>query len=180
MNILFETERLIVRHYTKDDSDDFFLLNGDEEIMRYIRPAKSREECDEFLLQIINRYDEKPLEGRWAAADKHTHEFIGSLAFIPIPDPDKSDSDLMQLGYSLLKQNWGQGYATELTLAGIDYVFTKTSLTEIFAVTEKANTASQKVLVKSGFTYEIAYTEGEKELFRYRLLKNDYRHKQRD
>ena len=53
VQILFETERLIVRHYTKDDSDNFFSLNGDEEIMRYIRPAKTREETDLFLSEII-------------------------------------------------------------------------------------------------------------------------------
>jgi [ribosomal protein S5]-alanine N-acetyltransferase len=169
MYILFETERLIVRHYTKDDSDNFFLLNGDVEIVRYIRPAKSRGDCDEFLAQIINRYEEKPLEGRWAAVDKYSNEFIGSFAFIPI-----EGTGMMQLGYALLKENWGKGYATELTLAGLDYVFTKTSLTEIFAVTETANVTSQKVLLKAGFIDEATYKEGEKELFRYRFLKSDF------
>ncbi len=44
MRIIFETERLIVLPYTKDNADNFFALNGDEEIMRYMRPAKSGEE----------------------------------------------------------------------------------------------------------------------------------------
>jgi [ribosomal protein S5]-alanine N-acetyltransferase len=169
MPILFETERLRVRHYTKDDSHEFFLLNGDEEIMRYIRPVKTKEECDEYLAEIIRMYEQSPLAGRWAAVDKQTNEFIGSFAFIPIGITDE-----MQLGYSLLRQNWGKGYATELTLAGLDYVFTKTSLTEVFGVTEAANVASQKVLLKAGFTYESTYPEGEKELFRYRFLKSDF------
>src|SRR5688500_12489676 len=99
--ILFETERLTVRHYTKDDSHNFFLLNGDEEIMRYIRPAKSKEQCDEYLAEIIEKYQQHPGEGRWATVDKLTNEFIGSFAFIPIENTDK-----MQLGYSLLKQYW--------------------------------------------------------------------------
>ncbi len=164
-HILFETERLTVRHYTKDDSHNFFLLNGDEEIMRYIRPAKSKEQCDEYLAEIIEKYEQHPGEGRWATVDKLTNEFIGSFAFIPIENTDK-----MQLGYSLLKQYWGKGYATELTLAGLQYVFTKTPLTEIFGVTETPNIVSQKVLLKAGFTLEDTFKEGEKELLRYRLL----------
>ncbi|MEI9909734.1 MAG: GNAT family N-acetyltransferase [Bacteroidota bacterium] len=34
--VIFETERLIVRPYTMDDVDHFLQLNGDEEVMRYI------------------------------------------------------------------------------------------------------------------------------------------------
>ena len=168
--ILFQTERLTVRHYTKDDSHHFFLLNGDEEIMRYIRPVKSRKQCDEYLAEIIEQYQQHPGEGRWAVADKQTNEFIGSFAFIPIENTDK-----MQLGYSLLKQNWGKGYATELTLAGLEYVFTKTPLTEIFGVTETPNVVSQKVLLKAGFTLQDTFNEGDKQLLRFVYFKKDFR-----
>ena len=54
--IVFETERLIVRHYTADDKNNFFLINGDEEIMRYIRKPKTIEECDQFLNEILAGY----------------------------------------------------------------------------------------------------------------------------
>jgi ribosomal-protein-alanine N-acetyltransferase len=169
-HILFETERLIVRHYTKDDSNDFFLLNGDEEIMRYIRPAKTREEADQFLSEILQKLEEDPASGRWAVEEKHTGVFVGSFAFIPIERTENK----MQLGYALLKQNWGKGYATELTMGGLRYVFTKTSLTEIFAVTEILNTASQKVLLKAGFTFHSTYKEEAKELFQYIFLKQNF------
>lgn len=169
-HILFETERLMVRHYTKDDGDNFFLLNGDEEIMRYIRPAKTREEADQFLAEILQKIEENPSVGRWAVEEKYTGVFVGSFAFIPI----EGKADKMQLGYALLKQNWGKGYATELTVAGLQYVFTKTTLAEIFAITEVLNTASQKVLLKAGFTFHSTYQEGAKELFQYVFLKKDF------
>lgn len=169
-HILFETERLIVRHYTKDDSDNFFLLNGDEEIMRYIRPAKTREEADQFLAEILQKLEDDPDSGRWAVEEKQTGVFVGSFAFIPVERTENK----MQLGYALLKLNWGKGYATELTMGGLQYVFTKTSLTEIFAVTEMSNTASQKVLLKAGFTFHSTYKEVAKELFQYIFLKKDF------
>ena len=168
--IIFETERLLVRHYTINDGENFFLLNGDQEIMRYIRPAKTREEAGLFLTEIIKKYDEDPAAGRWAAVDKQTGVFVGSFAFIPIEGREE-----MQLGYALLKQSWGKGYATELTIAGLQYVFTKTDLAEVFAVTEVLNTASQKVLLKTGFTLYRTYEEETKDLFQYVFLKKDLR-----
>ena len=53
--IIFETERLIVRQYVFEaDAENFFLLNSDEEVMKYIRATKSREECDAFLEKNID------------------------------------------------------------------------------------------------------------------------------
>lgn len=168
-SLIFETQRLIVRRYAAGDQDNFFLLNGDPEIMRYIRPAKTREESDRFLQEVIAYSEQNLLYGRWAAIQKEDDHFVGSFACIPI-----ENSVEMQLGYSLLQPEWGKGFATELTLAGLRYVFTQTELREIFGITEAANTASQKVLLKAGFSYFKTYLEGEKELFKYQFLKKDF------
>ncbi len=172
--ILFETQRLLVRHYSKADGDNFFLLNSNPEVMRYIRPVKSREETDLFFEEIIEYSKNNPAYGRMAAIEKRSGAFVGSFAIIPIEGTDKSNSDRMQLGYALLRQSWGKGYATELTMAGLQYIFTKTALTEIFAVTEVPNLTSQKVLLKAGFTLHNTYTEGTKELLQYIFLKQDF------
>lgn len=164
MSLIFETERLIVRPYTKEDADNFFAMNGDEEIVRYIRPAKSREECDAFLLETIAAVEANPQMGRWAVNEKSTGRFVGSFAVIFI-----EGTEMIQLGYALLKNEWGKGYATELTKAGINYVFTVMNLPLIYAVTEIEHTASQQVLLKAGFKPETLFTEGEKELQRFIL-----------
>ena len=167
--VIFETERLIVSQYVFDiDAENFFLLNGDEEVVRYIRPAKTRDECTAFLKEIIADYLVRPLMGRWAVNDKITGEFIGSFAFIPIEGTEDS-----QLGYALLKEYWGKGFATELMKEGIKYVFNKTSLNEIYGITESANIASQKVLLKVGFILYKTYKEEEKELCKFILLRKD-------
>ena len=161
--IIFETERLVIRPYLQEDSEYFFMMNGDEEIVRYIRPPKSREESDLFLKDVIKYSQENPLYGRWAVFEKESGEFAGTFAVIPI-----ENADTMQLGYSLLKRNWGKGFATELTLAGLQYVFTRTPLTEIYAITEAGNMASQKVLLKVGFKFQRSFEENGKELFQYK------------
>jgi RimJ/RimL family protein N-acetyltransferase len=164
--VIFETERLIVRPYTLDDGYHFFSVNGDVEIVRYIRAPKTRVECDMFLKEVIWYSEQNPLYGRWAVWEKESGDFTGTFAVIPI-----ENSVHMQLGYSLLKKNWGKGYATELTVAGLEYVINKTPLRCIYAITEAANHASRKVLVKAGFEFHNSFVEGEKELLQYFFLR---------
>ncbi len=166
---VFETERLVVRHYTGADADNFFLLNSDPEVMRYIRPVKSREDTDLFFTEVIQYSKDNPAYGRMAVDEKQSGIFVGSFAIIPL-----EGTIYMQLGYSLLPSFWGKGFATELTKAGLHYVFTGTHLEEIFGVTESGNIDSQKVLLKSGFSRHSSDWEGTKELYRFLLLKKDF------
>ena len=161
--IIFETERLIVRPYIFDvDTENFFLLNGNEKVMRYIRPVKSREECDVYLKQIIEDAEKNPDRGRWAAIEKKTNIFVGSFAIIPIEGTDD-----IQLGFSLLPEYWGKGCASELTRSGLDYYFSTTNASHIYAIVEDPNIASQKVLLKNGFVPDGTKQEGEKQLLRF-------------
>lgn len=159
-HVIFKTDRLLVRQYVfETDADNFFLLNSDEEVMRYIRATKSREECDVFLKQIIESYKINPLIGRWAAEEKAKGNFVGSFAIIPIEGTED-----IQLGYAFLKDNWGKGFASELTKAGLDYYFKNTKADHIYAIVEQANIASHNVLFKNGFVDHGVKREGDKEL----------------
>jgi len=167
--IIFETARLLVRQYTEEDKDNIFLMGGNEEVMRYIRPVSTKEESDKFLLDIIAFYATNPTRGRWAVDDKATGEFIGSVGMIPIPDePEK-----IQLGYSLRIEHWGKGYATELATAGVQYFLDHEQLPELYGITEFPNTASQKVLLKAGFRPFGTKMEGEKELLVFIVRRSD-------
>lgn len=160
--IVFETERLIIRHFKELDADDFFLLQGNPDVMRFIRPVKNRAESDAFLLEAIAGYTE-PWMGRWAIEEKQTGRFIGSFVVNPIP----GDHDKTQLGYAFIPDCWGKGYATEATKGGVAYFINSTPLQEIYGVVESENLASQKVLLKAGFQFHSKKMENEKELTIY-------------
>jgi ribosomal-protein-alanine N-acetyltransferase len=135
--IIFETERLIVRPYTMDDFDNFFRLNGDEDVMRFIRPAQTKKQSKEFLQKIIAAYNERPGMGRWGMFLKKKNEFVGSFAIIPVENTNQ-----LQLGYALVKESWGKGYATESVKGGLQYAFGHLKLTEIAGITYPENVAS--------------------------------------
>ena len=160
--IVFETERLFMRPYTMGDLHDFFRLNGDEDVMRYIRPAQNLEETKKFLQKIIDAYKEIRGIGRWAVFSKTDQQFAGSFAIIPI-----ENSTQLQLGYALLKENWGQGYASESVKGGLQYAFDQLGLTEIAGITYPENVPSQKVLLKNGFVFDNTFFEEDKELHIY-------------
>jgi ribosomal-protein-alanine N-acetyltransferase len=168
MNALFETERLLVRPFTLDDADDFFRLYGDPEVMRFIRPAKTREECDVYLREAVAWMQEHPLMGRWLAWDKHLKEMVGSLGVLPVEKSDK-----VQFGYAFLKEHWGKGYATEAAHGGVRFFFNASKHNILYAYTEPANTGSQSVLLKAGFVrYGMAVLE-EKEVDEF-ILKREW------
>lgn len=162
--IIFETDRLIIRRYTLADDENFFRLNGDAEIMRYIREPRDRTDCLVFLKRNIIYYEQHPLLGRWAMEERSTGIFIGSFAIIPVESTDHTRQNEIQLGYALLKEHWGKGYATESTLAGMQYAFEVMKLPKIVAITETANFASQKVLLRCGFRQQPNIQEGNKTL----------------
>jgi ribosomal-protein-alanine N-acetyltransferase len=161
-NIVFETERLLIRPYTTDDLQFFYSLNGDAEVMRYIRPAQNLDQTKLFLKKIIDDYAERPGLGRWAMFSKAGMDYAGSFAIIPI-----DNSKQLQLGYALLKQYWGKGFASESVKGGLKVAFEQLKLKEIAGITYPENIPSQKVLLKNGFEFDRTFTEEEKELHLY-------------
>ncbi|HMK26062.1 MAG TPA: GNAT family N-acetyltransferase [Chitinophagaceae bacterium] len=172
---IFETERLIVRKFTDTDADDYFALNSNEDVMRYIRPVRTREECDKLFNETVLKGFADNYKGIWAIHEKEGGKLIGCFVIMPIPE----DIEKTQLGYSFLPEYWGKGFATEVTKAGLDYFRNQTPLTEIYAVTETPHIASQKVLLKNGFQFFEKKMpacpvgrEGEKELLIFIVKRN--------
>jgi ribosomal-protein-alanine N-acetyltransferase len=146
--ILFETERLVVRRFKASDSELFFQVNGNPEVMHFIRPAKSREDCDAFFRENLSFYLDHSLLGRFAVFTKTGEEFVGTFAYLYL----SGEADF-HLGYALLPTAWNRGYATELVRTGVPHFFANTSHPSIFAITSTENIASQRVLLKAGFGY---------------------------
>lgn len=143
---VFETKRLLVRRFTPADAEYFYLLNSNEKVMHFIRPVKDRQQSDAFLSENLSFYQDGSCLGRFGVFEKKSGDFIGTFSFLYL----SGEADF-HLGYALLPQAWGKGFATELVKAGIPYFFTHTVKTEIFAITHADNGSSQQVLLKSGF-----------------------------
>jgi len=79
--------------------------------------------------------------------DAATGLAVGTIGFFGPPD----NGGLVMIGYGLVEPARGAGYATEAVRAVIAYAFAHDGVRTIAAETLLGNTASQRVLAKSGF-----------------------------
>jgi [ribosomal protein S5]-alanine N-acetyltransferase len=145
--ILFESERLIVRQLEETDLEIFFRLNSDAEVMRYIRKPRTWEECVALIKETIEAHKQTPWLGRHVIIEKSSGQYIGSFSLMQLENTED-----YHLGYAFFKDRQGCGFATEITKASIPFVLKSIPKNYIKAITIPENIASQKVLLKVGFT----------------------------
>ena len=150
MDIFLETERMLLRRFTRADIDHLFELDSDPEVMRYInggKPTPRREIENDILPAFLNYYDRFEGYGFWAAIEKSSGGFLGWFHFRPKHGASLEEPEL---GYRLRKSAWGKGYATEGSRALIRKGFTELGAQRVVAETMVVNAASRRVMEKAG------------------------------
>lgn len=138
--------RLVLRRYTPADLPALAALNADAEVMRFLGGPMSAEDTRQMLeSRILQYYDEHPGLGVWLTSLRATGEVIGFHLLNHI-----RGESLIQVGYRLAVAHWGKGYATEMSLALLEYGFLRLGLPQIVAITHPDNAGSQQVLRKLG------------------------------
>ena len=141
------TERLELREFVDSDLPDLVRLDTDPRVMRYIGDGRALAEqaVAEILKRVRRSYALYPDLGVWHAQRRDTGDFLGWFCLKYIPRTVE-----VEVGYRLLPDAWGQGYATEGASALVRYGFSEVGLTRIVGLTHPQNAASQSVLRKAG------------------------------
>jgi RimJ/RimL family protein N-acetyltransferase len=147
VNSFLETPRLSLREFRADDADNLYRLHRDPRVMRYIGDGSvgTRESVAMALARAASHYRNYPGLGIWPAAERESGEFIGWFCLKYVPHTVE-----IEVGYRLLPQAWGYGYATEGASELIRYAFEVMGLYRVIGLTNPGNTASQRVLLKAG------------------------------
>ena len=153
MKKIIETNRLYLRELSVADAENFYLLNADEDVIKYTgdKAFESINEAKSFL-ENYNPYQEYGY-GRWAVIAKSNEEFLGWCGLKYSPEIDEVD-----IGFRFFKRHWSKGYATESAKACIEYGFENLNLKTIVGRAMEANVASIKVLEKLGMSYVKHFT----------------------
>ena len=150
MQVFLETERLVLRRFTKADVGNLTDLDGDPDVMRFITGGvpTSRDRIENEILPTFLRYYQR-FEGYgcWAAIEKPTGVFLGWFRF---EARDGGPPGEIVLGYRLRRSAWGKGYATEGARALIRKGFAELGAQRVIAETMTINLASRRVLEKAG------------------------------
>ncbi len=147
MPYIIETKRLGMRPFERDDGEVFFRLNNDPEVMQYTGdiPFKSIEESERFIANY-DHYQEHGY-GRWTVVLKQTGTVIGWCGL------KYHMEGYVDIGYRLLRSEWGNGYGTEAAQACLDFGRMHISNLPIWGRVSKDNIGSIRVLEKIGMQY---------------------------
>ncbi len=154
MHILIETERLILREVEYIDENDLFEMDADPAVHLYIEnnPVKSIDEITKVIKQLKEQYIKNGI-ARWAVVDKTTNECVGWSGLKYSNQTINNYTNFYDLGYRFKRKHWGKGFATESSIAILNYGFEKLNTEKIFAITDPKNINSKKVLTKLGFEF---------------------------
>lgn len=142
----FETARLAMRPQRIEDAEALHEAYRDEDLMKYwgSAPKTTLAETTAYLAEHLQSRDWRG----WAITLKGDDRAIGTLG------AGLRRAGVSELGYMLLRDAWGQGYAREAVSALIDRMFVIENHRRIFADTDPDNVPSIVLLESLGFQRE--------------------------
>lgn len=150
MNLVLETDRLLLRRFELQDYKDVYTFGSNEEVNRYTGdvPISSYENAKKLIYDVwLNDYENYGY-GRLAVIHKADNKLIGFAGLKFLPELNETD-----LGYRLLPRYWGKGLATEASQKIVDYGKNDLRLKRIIGIAMAENPASSRVLEKVGFKW---------------------------
>lgn len=149
MAFVIESERLVLRELSAEDSGELAKILQDDEVMYAYEGAFSDVETQEWLDRQIARYREYGF-GLWAVILKNTGEMIGQCGLTMQP---WNGRQLLEVGYLFRKDFWHNGYATEAAKACMDYAFDVLHAGQVCSIIRDTNVPSQNVALRNGLVF---------------------------
>ena len=162
-----QTDRLELRPCTRDDLDRLWALWAEPEVRRFLFDDEpvTRERAAEVLEHCLQSADQGL--GLWVARLLDTEPVIGCVGLMAVSIAAEYDSSLVGAIEPLAAFTpafWHHGYATEALAALVRYAFEQLGLSQLAAVTDVPNEASDRLVRRLGFK-----VRGECDGRRYRL-----------
>ena len=159
-----ETPRLLLRAPVREDAVALAPMYADPEVMRYVGDGRtlSRAETDRSVRRMIERWEADGF-GLFTTVRKEDEAVIGRVGLLvwntdtwePTTRAEAADvPSEVEVGYTLGREYWGQGYATEAAGAVRDYALGELGAGRLIALIIHGNTASENVARKLGLRYE--------------------------
>jgi RimJ/RimL family protein N-acetyltransferase len=143
-----ETARLRLRRWRESDAAAFAALNSDPQVMEYFPAVLSEAECA-FVLEQIEAGFELNGFGIWALEELDGGRFIGLTGLSVVPFA-AAFTPAVEVGWRLVREAWGRGYATEAAAAALGFGFEQAGLAEIVSFTSSTNVRSIAVMERLG------------------------------
>ena len=121
-------------------------MSGDPKIMKFLGDGKPLQPIEVWrqLAAFIGHWYFRGY-GVWAVEEKSSHRVVGRIGFFnPAGWPG------FELGWTLARDSWGKGYATEGARRALEYAFTEMGRDHVISLIAPDNVASIKVAERLG------------------------------
>lgn len=147
--ITLKTERLTMRPFTEADLDDYASMCADPEVMRFLGGKTwTRMESWRHIATTLGHWQLRGY-GVWAVDRNDTGELVGRIGFI---NPEGWPG--FELGWTLARPAWGNGYATEAAARALKHAFTEMDRDHVISLIHPDNHASRAVAERLGEKFE--------------------------
>jgi RimJ/RimL family protein N-acetyltransferase len=159
-----QTERLILRAPVPEDAEALAPMYADPEVMRYVGDGRTltQRETERSVRRMIERWEADGF-GLFTTVRKEDEVVIGRVGLLvwntetwePTTRAAAPNGPTeVEVGYTLGRDFWGQGYATEAAGAVRDFALNGLGAERVIALIIHGNTASENVARKLGLEYE--------------------------
>jgi RimJ/RimL family protein N-acetyltransferase len=145
----FTSPRLLLRKPCINDIAPAFALFSDPDTARFnpAGPHRSMDETEAMVERWIRQWEDHHF-GSWIISLKEMpSEMIG---FGGLSCKVIGETERINLGYRFATRVWGQGLATELAQAALEYGFNTQGFPEIWATARQDHAVSRHILEKIG------------------------------
>ena len=151
MEIVIETQRLILRKFTVEDAAFMLKLLNTPNWLRFIgdRNVRTLEEAKQYLLNgNIRSYREYGF-GFYVVVIKETQESIGICGIVK-----REGLEDVDIGFAFFQQFMGKGYGYEAASAVLNYALNDLKIKRIVAIVDPENVVSIALIKKIGLQFE--------------------------
>ncbi len=153
---LLETERLVLKPVTDTLRPFVFQGLSDTEVRARMKlPVLDTRAKQDAWWQRFEAWHKQGKAVQWCAFSKKTGQY---LALLTIKEIDQ-DNYRGEIGYSVMKEAWGQGFGKEGAAQLVQYAFAEIGLHSLFAVILPYNIPSQRIVKGLGFSQEGHFKE---------------------
>ena len=154
MSEALSSGRIVLRRWRDDDRPLFAAMNADPRVMEFFANPLDRAQSDAMVDRIEANFDKRGFS-LWAIEVPGVAPFIG-FAGLAVPDFAARFTPCVEIGWRLMAEHWGRGYATEAARLALDHGFRTLGFPEIVAFTAVANQRSRAVMQRLGMRYDPA------------------------
>jgi RimJ/RimL family protein N-acetyltransferase len=143
--VILDTERLRLRWLREDDFEEYSKMCRDAEVMRFLGGTLMTDiEIWRQMASIMGHWYFRGY-GIWAVEEKSSRKLIGRIGCLnPIGWP------AFEVGWTLARDCWGKGYATEGARRALEYAFNELDRDHVISLIAPANTGSIRVAERLG------------------------------